>query len=207
MQFGLFAAELTVERAGRVVLRDVSFQVASGESLVLTGPNGAGKTTLLRSIAGFLPLVGGKLHLIGGDDERELGEQCHYIGHANAVKTNLTVTENLEFWRQYLGGDGARVRAALDALALGELGHVRTGLLSAGQRRRVGLARLMVAHRPLWLLDEPTVSLDAASVALLADVIGKHCAAGGLVIAATHLQLGITNASELSLVPAREDMR
>ncbi len=192
---------VTVERGGRVVIRDLSFQVARGELLVLTGPNGAGKTTLIRALAGLLPTVSGTVTFAGGDAEAMLAEQAHYVGHANAVKASMTAVENLTFWAGMLGGGPARVDGALEALALGGLASIPAGYLSAGQKRRLGLARLLVADRPIWLLDEPTVSLDTASVGLLARVIRTHVAAGGLAIAATHTPLGIDGARELRLGP------
>ena len=204
MPLALVATGLTVERGGREVVRPLSFRVGAGEASLLTGPNGAGKTTLIRAVAGFLPLAAGTLRLEGGEDEREIGEQCHYVGHANAVKANLSVAENLAFWAHFLGGHEARVDDALEAMALGDLAQVPAGMLSAGQRRRVGLARLMVAPRPVWLLDEPTVSLDSASVGLLALAVTTHCAAGNIAIAATHLPLGLDKACELRLGVALE---
>lgn len=204
MPLALVATELTVERGGREIVRALSFRADAGEALLLTGPNGAGKTTLIRAIAGFLPLAAGTLRLDGGDNERDFGEQCHYVGHVNAVKANLSVAENLAFWARFLGHDESRVDDALEAMALGDLAQVPAGMLSAGQRRRVGLARLMVAPRPVWLLDEPTVSLDSASVGLLARAVTDHCAAGNLAIAATHLPLGLAKARELRLGVALE---
>ncbi|MEZ5843488.1 MAG: heme ABC exporter ATP-binding protein CcmA [Hyphomicrobiaceae bacterium] len=199
MPSALVGSQLTIERGHRAVIRSLSFRAVAGEALVLTGPNGAGKTTLIRAIAGFLPLAAGVLKLEGGDDDRDLGEQCHYVGHANAVKANLTVHENLAFWAGYLGSDAASVPGALEAFSLTDLARAPAAMLSAGQRRRVGLARLLVARRSVWLLDEPTVSLDATSVRLLAEAVTRHCASGGIAVAATHLPLGLDNARELRL--------
>jgi heme exporter protein A len=190
---------VTIERGGRTVLRDVSFTVRPGELLLLTGPNGAGKTTLLRSLAGLLPAVGGAASLAPGDSEQTLSERCHYVGHANAVKATLTAAENLVFWANFLGGQSNRVDAALSAFALAALADIPAAYLSAGQKRRLGLARLLVADRPLWLLDEPTVSLDTASVALLGEAIRGHLRRGGLAIAATHIPLGVDGAREMRL--------
>lgn len=184
----------------------VSFTLSAGEALLLTGPNGAGKTTLLRALAGFLPLAAGTIRLDGADAERTVGEQCHVVGHANAIKGALTVAENLAFWASFLGNGKAlpaAVSEALSRLDLAPLGDVPAAYLSAGQRRRTALARLLVAPRLIWLLDEPSVSLDAASTALLAGLVAGHVAAGGMAIAATHVPLGIPTARELKLSPTR----
>jgi heme exporter protein A len=198
----LIAENLCIERGGRLVLDCVSIAVQAGEALVVTGPNGAGKTTFLRAIAGFLRPLTGHVTLIGGDPEHDLAQQCHYAGHLDAVKSRLTVTENLGFWANYLGGDGASVDAALKTLGLIDLAEVTAAYLSAGQRRRLGLARLLVAHRPVWLLDEPTVSLDQDSTAAFVRAIEQHRAGGGIVIAATHVDLGLRDATGLRLGPA-----
>jgi heme exporter protein A len=137
--------------------------------------------------------------LAGGDPERELAQHCHYAGHLDAVKARLTVVENLTFWSSYLGGGPENVVAALAALALSDLAEVSAAYLSAGQRRRLGLARLLVAQRPIWLLDEPTVSLDRESTAAFAELVEKHRAGGGMVIAATHVELGLGNTRSLRL--------
>jgi heme exporter protein A len=198
----LVAENLVIERGGRVIVGDLSFRVQSGEALVLTGANGAGKTTLLRALAGFLPLAKGAIRVEGGDTDKSLSEQAHTVGHANAVKANLTVGENIRFWSQFLSGsDGAelRTRKALEAFALDDLEDFPASYLSAGQKRRVGLARLLAAPRPIWLLDEPTVSLDAASTAKLAALINAHTSTGGIAIAATHLPLGLERTRDLRL--------
>jgi heme exporter protein A len=198
----LAAENLVIERGGRVIVSDVSFAVEQGEALLLTGANGAGKTTMLRALAGFLPISAGTIRVEGGDAEKSLAEQAHSIGHANAVKAHLTVGENVLFWSRFLNGDdGAeqRTAAALEAFALSDLEDFPASYLSAGQKRRVGLARLLAAPRPIWLLDEPTVSLDAASTARLARVVNAHTGGGGIVIAATHLPLGLERAREFKL--------
>jgi heme exporter protein A len=198
----LAAENLVIERGGRVIVSGVSFAVGQGEALLLTGANGAGKTTLLRALAGFLPLSGGTIRVGQGEAEKSLAEQAHAIGHANAVKAHLTVGENVMFWSRFLNGDdGAeqRTAAALEAFALTDLEDFPASYLSAGQKRRVGLARLLAAPRPIWLLDEPTVSLDAASTARLAGVVNAHTSGGGIVIAATHLPLGLERAREFKL--------
>lgn len=198
----LVAENLVIERGGRVIVSDVSLAVQSGEALLLTGANGAGKTTLLRALAGFLPLLSGAVRLEPADDDKPLAEAVHAIGHANAVKAHLTVKENLLFWARFLGGEAgaaARTDAALNAFALTELEEFPASYLSAGQKRRLGLARLVAAPRPIWLLDEPTVSLDAASTASLAAIVNAHTRGGGMVIAATHLPLGLERTREFRL--------
>jgi heme exporter protein A len=192
----LHADSLTVTRGTRTVIADLSFAAKAGEALLVVGPNGAGKTTLIRTIAGFIAPAAGAIAIKGDASDRDIAEQCHYVGHLAGVKANLTAAENLAFWAAYLdGGDRAaiadRVDAALHEFGLAALADYPAGLLSAGQKRRLGLARLLVATRPIWLLDEPTVSLDAASTELLARLIQAHLAGGGLVIAATHLPLGL----------------
>ncbi len=201
----LIANDLAVDRGGRLIFRGLSFTLASGEGLLLTGPNGAGKTTLLRTIAGFLRAAEGEIRLEGADAEHALAEQCHYVGHLNGIKASQTVAENLSFWAAYLGAIGGGgmgslpLDEALERLSLKSLRDIPAGYLSAGQKRRLGLARLLVAARPIWLLDEPTVSLDAASQAVLAAMVRDHIEAGGLAIAATHLPLGLDFARELTL--------
>src|SRR6478672_11671116 len=201
----LIADQLQVTRGARTIIRDLSFEVAAGEALLLTGANGAGKTTLIRTLAGFLAPSGGAIRLDGGDAERDIAEQSHYVGHANGIKASLTVAENLRFWTEYLAeddGDGNadRLEEALDHFNLLDLSDIPAGYLSAGQRRRLGLARLLVAHRTLWLLDEPTVSLDTASVTLLAKAVDAHVTGGGIAIAATHIPLGLAKTREMRLV-------
>lgn len=200
MTLALTGENLSIERGGRLVLDGVSFGVRSGEALIVTGPNGSGKTTLLRSIAGFLLPVGGRFELDGSNPERDLAQHCHYAGHLDAVKARLTVAENLGFWSSYLGGGPENVARAMAALALSDLAEISAAYLSAGQRRRLGLARLLVAERPIWLLDEPTVSLDRESTAAFAALVEQHRAGGGLVIAATHVELGLGNTRSLRLV-------
>ena len=197
----LHVSHLTLDRGGRRIVSDLSFGVAAGEALVLTGPNGAGKTTLIRAIAGLLTLAGGEVRLQNGLDDTPVSEQSHFIGHRDGVKAAMSVAENVRFFAEYLSGtaDRAHSDAALERLGLTELSGVPAGWLSAGQRRRLGLTRLLVARRPVWLLDEPTVSLDAASVETLAAVVAEHRAGGGIVIAATHIPLGLTGERELRL--------
>jgi heme exporter protein A len=192
---------LAVERGGRAVISNVTHSFVGGEAVLLLGPNGSGKTTLLRAIAGLLKPVQGTIALdykVDGED-LTVGEQCHLMGHANAVKPGLTVEENVAFWAGFFGRGGSadRARSSLERLELTQLADIPARFLSAGQTRRLGLARLLLAARPIWLLDEPTVSLDAASTKLLAREIDQHVAQGGLAIAATHLPLGLASYREV----------
>ena len=203
MSLVLTAEDLAVERGGRVLFSGLSFKAGAGEAVTLTGPNGVGKTTLLRALAGFCPITAGSVVLTDqAGDEREMAANCHFIGHANALKSALTVNENAFFWARYLGQNTTKVERVLQRFALAELTHIPAGYLSAGQKRRLALSRLMLAERPVWLLDEPTVSLDAASTAMLASVVNDHVAAGGIVIAATHIPLGLASPNELRLAAA-----
>jgi heme exporter protein A len=202
----LRAWDLTIERGGRRVIAGLSFEAAAGVALIVTGPNGAGKTSLLRALAGFLPIESGGFALDGGDSERTVGEQAHYLGHLDGVKTALTAGENLAFAAAMLGGDSSRKTqlAALTALGLPHVVDFPARLLSAGQRRRVALARLLVAERPLWLLDEPTSALDAGAQTALADLMRAHLKGGGILLAAVHGDLGLNGARELRLGSTRE---
>ena len=198
----LVVENLRLERGARTIVADLSFSVASGEALLLTGANGAGKSTLLRALAGLFTPAIGSIRLEGPNIDSTVSEHCHFIGHLNGLKSSLTASENLAFWSAYLGDNNpGRVLTALDAMQLASLETIPAAYLSAGQKRRLGLARLLVADRPIWLLDEPTVSLDQASARLLADLVNTHVASGGIAIAATHLPLGLTNARELRLSP------
>ena len=195
----LTVESLTVCRGNLEVISDLSFRLGAGEGLLLTGPNGAGKTTLIRAIAGLLRPEAGSVRLSGVEEGEDIGPHCHLIGHQNGVKASLSVGENLRFWARFLGGGEAAVEPALERLNLAAIEDLPAGYLSAGQKRRLGLARLLAAKRPLWLLDEPTVSLDASSTALLAGMVAEHVAGGGLTIAATHIPLGIAAMRELRL--------
>lgn len=201
----IIAEHLAIVRGARTIIEDLSFVAASGESVLLTGDNGAGKTTLLRALAGFLRIESGSLRVAGGDEEKSLAEQAHVVGHGNAVKTALSVRENVAFWAEYDGVSdaGSRIESALAGFGLTDLAEFPAAYLSAGQKRRLGLARLLVTDRPIWLLDEPTSSLDAASSALVTKAINVHTATGGIAIAATHLPLGLDRARELKLTRRR----
>lgn len=187
----LLAENLVCERGGRGVFSGVSFALDAGRLLAVTGRNGAGKSSLLRVVAGLVPKAGGSLALEGADPERGLGEHCHYAGHADALKASLTAGENLAFWAAFYGDPWLDPDEALERLAIAHLADLPAAYLSAGQRRRLTLARLFVSRRPLWLLDEPTSALDTATQALLAAHMREHLAAGGLILAATHADLGL----------------
>ena len=190
--------KLSSVRGGRTLFADLSFGVAAGQALLVMGPNGAGKTTLLRTIAGLLHPAAGRVFMEGGAPDETLSEQCHYVGHPNAIKTSLTVAENAAFWSRFLGNGGAD-QAALETFGLAALSDIPAGYLSAGQKRRLGLARLLLADRPLWLLDEPTSSLDQAGQETLTTAVNAHLTRGGMVVAATHMPLGFAKARELHL--------
>jgi heme exporter protein A len=179
------------ERGGREVFSGLDFEAASGEAVAVTGRNGAGKTSLLRLIAGLLAPAGGSVELEGGEAELTLPEQAHYLGHRDALKPALSVMENLSFWRDFLGGETGDAGASLARVGLDHAAHLPAAFLSAGQRRRLSIARLLSVRRPLWLLDEPTSALDTAGQAMFAAVMRDHLAAGGLIMAATHTPLGI----------------
>jgi heme exporter protein A len=185
-------------RGGREVFCGLDFDAAAGEALAVTGPNGAGKTSLLRLVAGLLTISGGSISLDGGDGELTLAEQAHYLGHRDALKPSLSVIENLEFWRDFLGGDVFDAAAGLAAVGLDHAAHLPAAYLSAGQRRRLSIARLLAVRRPIWLLDEPTSALDAAGQAMFATLMQDHLGRGGMIVAATHAPLGIA-AKELRI--------
>lgn len=185
--------QLTVSRGSLAVLEVVSFSLASGHALVLRGPNGIGKTTLLRTLAGLQPPLAGRISMPP--------EAMAYAAHADGLKATLSVRENLQFWAAIYATD--TVETALAQMNLTALQHRTAASLSAGQKRRLGLARLLVTGRPVWVLDEPTVSLDAASVALFAQAVRAHLATGGAALMATHIDLGLSEAKVLDLAPFR----
>ena len=178
-------------RGGREVFSGLSFEAAAGEALAVTGANGAGKTSLLRLIAGLLAASGGSIDLAGGEAERTLAEQAHYLGHRDALKPSLSVRENLSFWSDFLGPGTLDTNAALAAVGLDHAAHLPAAYLSAGQRRRLSIGRLLAVRRPVWLLDEPTSALDAAGQDMFAGLMTDHLRHGGLIVAATHTPLGI----------------
>jgi heme exporter protein A len=193
----LSAANLACLRGGRWVFAGLSFQIAAGETMAVTGRNGAGKTSLLRVIAGLLRPAHGRVTLEGGNGERSLAEQAHYLAHSDPAKPALTVSENLGFWTHFLGGKSDN--AALERVGLAQVADLPAGYLSAGQRRRLSLARLLAAIRPIWLLDEPGAALDAAGQDLLRELMRDHLGAGGIIVAAVHEPLRLEGVKELKL--------
>jgi len=193
----LVADNLACERGGRNVFTGLDFAVEAGGLLLLRGPNGAGKTSLLRLIAGFAEPAAGTVKLEGGHADLTLGQHCHLVQHQDAVKSALTVEENLSFWAGFLGGGD--IEAAVAALALDRLRTTSAAYLSAGQRRRLSLSRLALVPRPVWLLDEPSVGLDAASLERLKGLIRDQLAGGGLVVASTHVEIGVPATAEIDL--------
>jgi heme exporter protein A len=185
----LSVENLGVERGGRMVVSGLGLALNDGEALALTGPNGAGKSTLLRALAGLLPLASGHISSEGGDADVPLAEKLHLLGHADGVKSALTAAENVSFWADLLGGDSSAVSTALDAVGLSHAADLPAAYLSAGQKRRLALARLVIARRDLWLLDEPATALDTDGLDRLANLVEIHRATGGVVIAATHADL------------------
>lgn len=186
---GLNVRDLACARGGLAMLEGVSFSISPGAALVLRGPNGCGKTTLLRTLAGLQPALSGEIDCPP--------EAIAYAAHADGLKATLSVAENLQFWAAIYGTSD--IDTALDQMNLRALARRAAQNLSAGQKRRLGLARLIVTGRPIWVLDEPTVSLDVASVALFGDVVRHHLASGGMAVIATHIDLGLPEAEILDL--------
>ena len=200
----LIAEKLAGERGGEPVFCGIDLVLENGGASIVTGPNGSGKSTLLRVLAGLLPAADGSARLEGGGEGfPTIASACHYLGHRNAMKPALTVAENLGFWRDFLSDADAKpaksIDEALGAVGLGTIGHLPFGYLSTGQRRRAAIARLLVCHRPIWFLDEPTAGLDKASEELFAGLMRTHLDGGGIIVAATHLPLGLEGAVELRM--------
>lgn len=185
--------DINVARGGIAILERVSLTLNPGCAIVLRGPNGIGKTTLLRAIAGLQPPLAGRIDAPEG--------AMVYAGHADGIKTALSVAENLTFWAAVFGRSD--IAPALAAFELSALADRPAGALSAGQKRRLGLARLLVTGRPIWLLDEPTVSLDTQAVEMFARAVRNHLAGGGSALIATHINLGLDEATRLDLAPHR----
>ncbi|MET1415959.1 heme ABC exporter ATP-binding protein CcmA [Roseibium sp. HPY-6] len=203
----LIAENLTIDRGGRRVFQNLSFSLEQGTALVVTGANGIGKSSLLRTLAGLVPLAEGTLQLEGGDPDKLPHEQAHYFGHQDAVKGALSVLENLGFWQSFTSrcdakGFSCTPQAPADALQTLGIAHTAqlpAAYLSAGQKRRLSLARLLVTPRPVWLMDEPTSALDKASEGQLLGLMNAHLAAGGLIITATHTELVLDSVKTLHL--------
>jgi heme exporter protein A len=195
----LSGREVRCVRGGRDVFSGLEFAASSGEALSVIGANGAGKTSLLRMIAGLLPVAGGSIALESRETELTLPEQAHYLGHRDPLKPALSVAENLSFWRDFIGGQAfdseesadERTRQSLAAVGLDHAIDLPAAYLSAGQRRRLSIARLLVVRRPIWLLDEPGNALDTGGQNMIAGLMRDHLARGGLIVAATHTALGI----------------
>lgn len=197
--------DIVCVRGERTVLNGTAFSLADGDALVLTGANGAGKSTLLRLMAGLLRPIGGHLLWDGIDITDDIGEhnaRIAYLGHADAVKPALSVVENVVFWASLTPGKGDTVEGALETLGIAHLADLPARYLSAGQRRRVALCRVLTSGAQLWLLDEPTTALDSTASAALVDLVGRHRAGGGMVAVSTHAELGLGRARSLDLSAA-----
>ncbi len=194
----LIVRDLACRRSGRRVFAGLSFTLDAGGALVVTGRNGAGKSSLLAMLAGRLRPDGGAIEL-EGVGERSLPECLHLVGHRDGLKAAMTARENLDFARDLLGDRSSSALEALEQVGLGHAAALPVAYLSAGQRRRVALARLLVSHRPLWLLDEPTSALDAASQATLGGLMNGHLERGGLIVAATHAPLDLRGVKEIRI--------
>lgn len=197
----LSVKNLTCYRGGRMIFADMSFDMAEGEAVMLRGPNGAGKSTLLRILAGMIEAEGDVCingHTLAQDRDA-VQEQIAYAGHLDAIKPQLTVGENLTFWARLF--HGGTIDQAVEQFSLAEIWDRPAHACSAGQKRRLGLARLVVSGRPLWLLDEPTVSLDTATTTRFAQIITEHCANGGMALIATHIDLGLDSPREIHIDP------
>jgi heme exporter protein A len=201
----LTAENLAVRRGEDLIFMNVSFKLSFGQAMLLTGPNGSGKSTLLRVIAGLLRPEEGHVTISGEGVETDVraSEASHYLGHRNAMKQDLSVFENLDFWKKFLGdfngGSSLSIEEAAEAVGLASITHLPFGYLSAGQQRRFAMAKLLVAWRPIWILDEPTAALDASADLMFTGLVKAHLAKGGMAVAATHQPLGLENAQELRM--------
>lgn len=201
----LTAENLAVRRGEDLIFMNVSFKLSSGQAMLLTGPNGSGKSTLLRVIAGLLRPEEGHVTISGEGLETGIrpSEASHYLGHRNAMKQDLSVFENLDFWKKFLGdfngGSSLDIEEAAEAVGLASITHLPFGYLSAGQQRRFAMAKLLVAWRPIWILDEPTAALDASADLMFTGLVKAHLAKGGMAVAATHQPLGLEHAQELRM--------
>ncbi|MCC7045117.1 MAG: heme ABC exporter ATP-binding protein CcmA [Alphaproteobacteria bacterium] len=205
----LFAGSaLGCRRGGRDVFADIDFALGAGDALALTGPNGSGKSSLLRLMAGLMPPAAGTLRwqdAAVADDPEAHRARLAYLGHQDAVKPALSVAENLDFWLDFAAADATARNAALDRFDLLHLADLPARYLSAGQRRRLALARIVAVPRALWLLDEPSTGLDRPSIAALEDAIAVHRGAGGIVVLSTHAALELPGARGLDLGRVAED--
>jgi heme exporter protein A len=192
------ARDLSCSRGGRLIFSGLSFSVGPGRLFLVTGPNGSGKSTLLRLVAGLLKPEAGALEIMGRGVDAPV---AHYLGHAEALKPSLTVAETLRFWAVVYGSrpTKAELSEATAAVGLGHALNVATGILSAGQRRRVALARLLLSPRPLWLLDEPFTALDAEGAALVGGLMDRHLGRDGVIVAATHQEMPVRAHASLRL--------
>ncbi|KAB2690766.1 heme ABC exporter ATP-binding protein CcmA [Brucella pseudogrignonensis] len=195
----LGAENLAGERGGETIFAGLSFEVSSGEALIITGPNGSGKSTLLRIICGLLAPEAGKIELLEDSVALPVRAACHYLGHQNAMKPALSVRENLLFWQKFNGSALFDIDEALEAVDLPGVEHLPFGYLSTGQKRRVSIAKLLISYRPLWIVDEPTAGLDKASESRFAELMRDHMRDGGMVIAATHIPLGLEGVRTLDM--------
>ena len=185
------AARLACRRGERLLFEGVAFTVVPGELLLLRGPNGVGKTTLLSALAGLVRPEAGSIAVAGRGEEDRPGDDLHLMSHLPAIKSRLTAAENLNFWADLFGGDRKLVAPALERVGLKHLAGLEAGHFSAGQTRRLALARLLVADRPIWLLDEPTAALDGEGERLVIELIDAHLRRGGIAVAATHHDIPI----------------
>jgi heme exporter protein A len=188
------ATGLGCRRGERFLFQDLSLSAGPGEALLLRGPNGVGKTTLLMALAGLFAPEEGLIEISGRDPEDRPGTDIGFLTHLGAIKPRLTLIENLRFWAALYAVPAARIAAALETVGLGPIADLEAGYLSAGQTRRLALARLILGDRPIWLMDEPTSALDANGEVLVGRLIDAHLERGGLVVAATHHDLRLARA-------------